>query len=88
MDIALGFKNLTVGSDSNVLSDVSGYVRRGCITAVLGASAAGKSVLLQTLSGRIQDLGISGDVYMDGREVLTTTLLLGVDSCLLLVVHD
>lgn len=35
----------------------------------MGASASGKSVLLQTLSGRIQDLHIDGKVFMDGREV-------------------
>jgi ABC-type multidrug transport system ATPase subunit len=69
-EIALGFRNLTVTSNgTDLLSGVSGYVDRGCITAVLGASAAGKSVLLQTLSGRIQNLEISGDVYMDGSEV-------------------
>ena len=35
----------------------------------MGASAAGKSVLLQSLSGRVQDLIVSGDVFMDGRIV-------------------
>jgi ABC-type multidrug transport system ATPase subunit len=32
----------------------------------MGASASGKSVFLQTLSGRIQDLTVTGDVIMDG----------------------
>jgi ABC-type multidrug transport system ATPase subunit len=35
----------------------------------MGPSAAGKSVLLQALSGRIQDLAIRGDCFMDGRIV-------------------
>lgn len=36
---------------------------------VMGASASGKSVLLQSLSGRIQDLHISGSVLIDGAKV-------------------
>ena len=35
-------------------------------TVVMGASAAGKSVLLKTLSGRLQELTVRGDVYIDG----------------------
>lgn len=35
----------------------------------MGASASGKSVLLQVLCGRIQDLSIAGDCYMDGKNV-------------------
>lgn len=35
----------------------------------MGASASGKSVLLQALSGRIQDLTITGDCFMDGKIV-------------------
>ena len=71
-NIALSFKQLSVALVSPlkpVLYNVSGYVTEGGITAVLGASAAGKSLLLQTLSGRIQDLNISGQVTMDGSIV-------------------
>ena len=35
----------------------------------MGASAAGKSLLLQTLSGRVQDLAISGTVKMNNKIV-------------------
>ena len=35
----------------------------------MGASAAGKSLLLQTLSGRVQDLTLSGEVKMNGEVV-------------------
>jgi ABC-type cobalamin/Fe3+-siderophores transport system ATPase subunit len=34
--------------------------------SVMGASAAGKSVLLKTLSGRLQELTVRGGVYIDG----------------------
>ena len=66
--LALQFQDLTVTSRDNrrLLSEVSGWVKRGGITAVLGASAAGKSLLLQSLSGRVQDLQIDGRVLLDG----------------------
>jgi ABC-type multidrug transport system ATPase subunit len=35
----------------------------------MGASASGKSVLLQALSGRIQDMSVGGKVWMDGKVV-------------------
>ena len=35
----------------------------------MGASASGKSLLLQSLSGRIQDLNITGTCFINGREV-------------------
>eukprot|EP01031_Cornospumella_fuschlensis_P052750 gene52750-64456_t len=66
-DIALGFHHLTVKTDSKVLlNDISGYVKKGCITAVMGASASGKSLLMQSLSGRVQDLTITGEVTING----------------------
>eukprot|EP01031_Cornospumella_fuschlensis_P027142 gene27142-32787_t len=66
-DIALGFRHLTVKTDSKVLlNDISGYVRKGCITAVMGPSASGKSLLMQSLSGRVQDLTITGEVTING----------------------
>ena len=68
---ALQFQNLSVISrgSKRILHKVSGFVKRGGLTAVLGASAAGKSVLLQSLSGRIQDLPIEGEILIDGCRV-------------------
>lgn len=83
--IALGFKEIFIKSENSnkiLLNNVSGYVETGGVTAgnvlilvfmsyclVMGASASGKSVLLQALSGRIQDMHIGGKVYMDGKVV-------------------
>jgi ABC-type cobalamin/Fe3+-siderophores transport system ATPase subunit len=72
LSIALGFDSLVVRSDypaKEILKGISGYVKAGGITAVMGASASGKSVLLQALSGRIQDMFIGGKVYMNGQVV-------------------
>ena len=39
-----------------------------CVCSVMGASASGKSLLLQALSGRVQDLDISGTCFINGQE--------------------
>jgi ABC-type multidrug transport system ATPase subunit len=68
--IALGFDSLVLKSPSKeLLKGISGYVEAGGVTAIMGASASGKSVLLQALSGRIQDMFIGGKVSMNGRVV-------------------
>jgi ABC-type multidrug transport system ATPase subunit len=61
-DIIFGWAGLDVSAAPNgarapVLADVSGFVKRNGITAVVGASSSGKSVLLKTLSGRAKELG-------------------------------
>ena len=69
---ALSFEQLSVSHSHPIkplLYNVTGFVARGGVTAVLGASASGKSLLLQTLSGRVQDLEISGRVCMKGEVV-------------------
>ena len=35
----------------------------------MGSSASGKSLIMQAMSGRIQELAISGDVVIDGKRV-------------------
>ncbi|CAM9188663.1 unnamed protein product, partial [Ectocarpus fasciculatus] len=56
----MGFKNFSVTTENPTTAlvyNVSGYVEKGGITAVMGASASGKSLLLQSLSGRdVSDL--------------------------------
>ena len=38
----------------------------GGITAVMGASASGKSLLMQVLAGRVQDLSVTGEFLLEG----------------------
>ena len=71
-DMALVFHNVSIATlvpPTPILSNVSGFVKRGGITAVFGASASGKSLLLQSLAGRIQNLSITGDVYLNGVSI-------------------
>jgi ABC-type multidrug transport system ATPase subunit len=71
-DLCLAFKNISVSNlvpPQPIISNVSGFVKKGGITAVFGASASGKSLLLQALAGRIQNLSITGNVFLNGVAV-------------------
>jgi len=77
-DVAMCFEKLTVyrphlslrgDEEKYLLKDVSGYLKRGSVTAVLGPSASGKSVLLQALSGNLHSLDISGKMVIDSIEI-------------------
>ena len=71
-DIVASFRDIGISSISptkQIISNVSGYVIRGGITAILGPTASGKSLLMGALSGRVHNLQISGDFFIDGRKV-------------------
>jgi ABC-type multidrug transport system ATPase subunit len=59
----------TVNPAKQLVSNVSGYVIRGGITAVLGPTASGKSLLMRALSGRVHNLRIQGDFFVEGQRV-------------------
>ena len=67
--IAFGLKSFSVSNPLHksepLLDAVSCYVERGGITAILGASGSGKSLLLQAVTARMQDLDLSGDCFMN-----------------------
>jgi ABC-type multidrug transport system ATPase subunit len=47
----------------------TGFIQKGGITAVFGASASGKSMMLQALAGRIKSLSVKGDVLLNGIRI-------------------
>ena len=49
-----------------LLNEVSGYVKPGTLTALMGPSSAGKTLLLDILAGRKNVGIITGQVLMDG----------------------
>ena len=71
-DTALSFRNIGI-FDTNplrqILGNVSGFVCRGGMTAILGPSASGKSLLMSTLSGRVHNLQVTGDLFVEGDKV-------------------
>ena len=55
------------GGTRRLLHDVMGYVKPGTLTALMGASGAGKTTCLDVLAQR-KNIGIiTGDVLVDGR---------------------
>ncbi|KAH7082814.1 ABC-2 type transporter-domain-containing protein [Paraphoma chrysanthemicola] len=60
--------SLRVGkTEKNIISDISGYIRKGEVTALMGSTGAGKTTLLNTLAHRAQGL-VSGDIFHEGRK--------------------
>jgi ABC-type multidrug transport system ATPase subunit/ABC-type multidrug transport system permease subunit len=54
------------GSQRRLLSDVTGYVKPGTLTALMGESGAGKTTLLNVLAQRV-DIGVvTGDMSVNG----------------------
>ena len=53
--------------DMQVLFDLSLEVKKGEITSIVGANAAGKSTLLRTLSGLIKN--VSGSIKFNEKEL-------------------
>ncbi|RUS29334.1 putative ABC transporter, partial [Jimgerdemannia flammicorona] len=58
----------TVG-DKTILSNVQGVVRPGQVMAIMGASGAGKTSLLDILARRMKKGEVKGDVLVNGRVV-------------------
>ncbi|KAL9429162.1 hypothetical protein AB3S75_031049 [Citrus x aurantiifolia] len=57
-----------------LLDNISGEAREGEIMAILGASGAGKTTLMDALAGRIEKESLQGSVTLNG-EVLESKLL-------------
>ncbi|THH06687.1 hypothetical protein EW146_g9533 [Bondarzewia mesenterica] len=55
------------GGTRQLLNDVYGYVKPGTLTALMGASGAGKTTCLDVLAQRKNIGVIAGDVLVDGR---------------------
>ncbi|KAL6229031.1 hypothetical protein BDW75DRAFT_246098 [Aspergillus navahoensis] len=58
--------SLELGDGKRLLQKVSGWLRPGSMTALMGISGAGKTTLLDTLARRIQIGVLFGGLYLDG----------------------
>ncbi|RDB29035.1 ABC transporter G family member 11 [Hypsizygus marmoreus] len=70
-----------------LLHDVYGYVKPGTLTALMGASGAGKTTCLDVLAQRKNIGVISGDVLVDGRP-LTSDFARGTAYAEQMDVHE
>lgn len=71
-DAAISFRGIGISSSyppNQILRNISGYVVRGGITAILGPTASGKSLLMRSLSGRVHNLKVTGDLFIEGVRV-------------------
>ncbi|KZT54856.1 hypothetical protein CALCODRAFT_437933 [Calocera cornea HHB12733] len=64
---AVNYHVPVTGGTRRLLHDVYGYVRPGTLTALMGASGAGKTTCLDVLAQRKNIGVISGDILMNGR---------------------
>ena len=69
MDAAISLRNVTKSFGSHtVLKDISFDIPRGKISAVMGPSGTGKSVLLKNVIGLLRP--DSGEIWVDGEETV------------------
>lgn len=57
------------GGDRRLLDHVSGYVKPGTLTALMGVSGAGKTTLLDVLAQRVSFGVITGDMLVNGKKL-------------------
>ncbi|KAF8555113.1 pleiotropic drug resistance ABC transporter [Imleria badia] len=57
------------GGTKRLLHDVCGYVKPGTLTALMGASGAGKTTCLDVLAQRKNIGVVTGDILVDGRSI-------------------
>jgi ATP-binding cassette subfamily G (WHITE) protein 2 (SNQ2) len=53
--------------DRQLLSNVSGYVAPGKLTALMGESGAGKTTLLNVLARRVDTGVVTGEMFVNGQ---------------------
>ena len=55
------------GNNRQLLSGVSGFVAPGKLTALMGESGAGKTMLLDVLAQRVATGVVTGDIFVNGQ---------------------
>lgn len=70
---ALYFENVAYSlNGKNILTSVQGICRPGEVTAIMGASGAGKTTFLDILARKNKRGQVSGDFYVNGEKVSDT----------------
>lgn len=60
------------GGQRRLLDNVSGYVKPGTLTALMGVSGAGKTTLLDVLAKRVSIGVVTGDMLVNGKPLDTS----------------
>jgi putative multiple sugar transport system ATP-binding protein len=90
-DVSLEVKDWTVYHplyERKVCDNVSIKVHRGEVVGISGLMGAGRSELAMSVFGKIYGRGISGSVYLDGKEVKLNTVQDAINNKLAYVTED
>lgn len=71
-----------------LLQDITGAFRPGVLTALMGVSGAGKTTLMDVLSGRKTGGIIEGDIRIGGYPKVQETEYLGIASKVTYILHS
>ena len=91
-DVAMEVKNWTVHhpvyTERKIVDDVSFYVRKGEVLGIAGLMGAGRTELSMSLFGRSYGSGISGQVFINGKEVKMHSCKSAIEHGLAYVTED
>ena len=91
-DVAMEVKNWTVYhpvyAERKIVDDVSLYVRKGEVLGIAGLMGAGRTELSMSLFGRSYGAGISGQVFINGKEVKMHSTKSAIEHGLAYVTED
>ena len=77
-----------VYTDKKVVDDVNFYVRKGEVLGISGLMGAGRTELAMSIFGRSYGSSISGQVFINGKEVKMTNAKSGIKQGLAYVTED
>ena len=75
-------------ADRQVIKGVNLHVKRGEIVGIAGLMGAGRTELAMSIFGRTYGQGISGQVFVHGKEVDTSTVQKAIDHGIAYVTED
>ncbi len=77
-----------VHADRQVIKGVDIHVKRGEIVGIAGLMGAGRTELAMSIFGRTYGQGISGQVFLHGKEIDTSTVKKAIDHGIAYVTED
>ena len=77
-----------VHAERQVIKGVDLHVKRGEIVGIAGLMGAGRTELAMSVFGRTYGQGISGDVYLHGKAIDTSTVQKAIDHGIAYVTED
>ncbi|MDO8248270.1 MAG: sugar ABC transporter ATP-binding protein, partial [Rhodoferax sp.] len=77
-----------VHADRQVIKGVNLHIKRGEIVGIAGLMGAGRTELAMSIFGRTYGQGISGQVFLHGKEIDTSTVQKAIDHGIAYVTED